>query len=56
MLALPDNIETEVDLDSQPFPSDKDMVKQVKDLSLSEFFRTINEQNLYLENLNDPIK
>lgn len=38
ILALPENIETEVDLDSQPSPSDEDMIKQVKDLYSNDLF------------------
>jgi hypothetical protein len=56
ILALPENIETDIDLDSQPFPSDKDMVKQVKQQYLHELNKSINNGNFHLINVNKEIK
>lgn len=36
IMALPENIETKVDLDSQPFPTDDEMMKQVTDTYINE--------------------
>jgi tetratricopeptide (TPR) repeat protein len=56
VLALPENIETDVDLDSQPFPTDKEMLQQVKQLYLSELISLLNSREFHLHNLNVAIE
>lgn len=55
ILALPDNIETDVDLDSQPFPSDQEMIKEVQDLYLNELNKAVKSQSFDSVNINRPI-
>lgn len=43
ILAAPENIETEIHLDSQPFPSDKQMKMEVNGLFLQEMIQIINK-------------
>jgi hypothetical protein len=56
ILALPENIESEVDLDSQPFPPNKDMINQVKSKYLGELNAYVNSSKDHLRNVNRTIK
>lgn len=56
ILALPENTETDVDLDSQPFPSDKDMLNQVKQQYLHELNQLVNSRQFHLHNINSEIR
>lgn len=56
ILALPDNIETGVDLDSQPFPTDKEMLSQVTQKYLSELNLFINSKKDHMRNISNPIE
>lgn len=47
VLAMPQDIETEVDLDSQPFPTNEEMLKQVKDLYLNDLNQTITAHEFH---------
>lgn len=51
-LALPEDTETDVDLDSQPFSSDKEMKTQVKSNYLSELQMMIANQQFHMQNIN----
>lgn len=42
ILALPEDIETNVNLDSQPFPEDKDMLNQVTQLYISNMIQSLH--------------
>ncbi len=48
ILALPENIETGVDLDSQPFPTDKEMKNQVTQNYINSLIKTVNKVVLSL--------
>ena len=52
ILALPDNIESDIELDSQPFPSDQEMLLQVKDQYLSELMTLVKSNKDHMRNLN----
>lgn len=52
VLALPDNVESEVELDSQPFPADKEMLRQVKDQYVGQIIKLVNSQKNHLLNVN----
>lgn len=53
--ALPENISTDINLDTHPFPSDKEMTKQVKDKYLKELNDLIVSKKDHLLNLNKVI-
>lgn len=52
ILALPDNIESDIELDSQPFPTDQEMLLQVKDQYLSELISLVKSNKDHMRNLN----
>ncbi len=55
ILALPENIETEVDLDSQPFPSDKDMLTAVTQMYLDDLKYFTYNQKDHMRNINSIV-
>jgi len=56
ILALPENIESDIELDSQPFPTDKDMLNQVEKLYLHELNSLVNNRKDHLRNVNRIIE
>ena len=56
ILALPENIESDVELDSQPFPSNEDMITQIKKKYLDELNTLVNSRKDHLLNVNRIIE
>lgn len=56
ILAIPDNMETEVDLDSQPFPEDDAMAKEVREKYIFEMTKFISTQKDHLKNIDAIIE
>ena len=52
ILALPEDIESDVELDSQPFPSDENMLTQIKKTYLNELNALVNSRKDHLINVN----
>lgn len=51
ILALPENIESDVSLDSQPFPTDSEMSSLAKQLYLKELKLFLRDKKTHLLNL-----
>lgn len=56
ILALPENIESDIELDSQPFPSDKDMLNQVKQIYLKDLNTLVKRSKDHMRNINRIIE
>ncbi len=56
ILALPENIETDVDLDSQPFPTDAEMINDIQGTYLSELTVFLKFQKDHMRNVNEVIE
>jgi hypothetical protein len=55
ILALPENIDTDVDLDSQPFPNDEEMLNRIKQLQLKELMALVNSHKDHMLNIDQVI-
>ena len=55
VLALPENVQSDVDLDSQPFPTDKEMINQILGIYSKELNAFIKSQKDHLRNINNVI-
>lgn len=56
ILALPENIESDIELDSQPFPDDNEMINRVKKRYLNELNALINSRKDHMRNVNRIIE
>jgi hypothetical protein len=54
-LGMPEDTRSDVDLDSQPFPSDADMINQIKEMYLKELLEEVNTRSHILRNENIDI-
>lgn len=56
VLALPENIDTDIDLDSQPFPTDEEMTDQIKQAQLKELMKLVNSHKDHMLNIDRVIE